>query len=50
MLTDQEKIAMEKAIKLEKMGLREYTVITRDSVYRVELPADSVIYFNTAPR
>ena len=43
----QEQINMDKAIRLESLGLKEYTVITRDSTYQVQIPIDSTINYTT---
>ena len=36
-----------RAKKLESLGLREYTVITKDTTYYVQIPIDSVICHDT---
>lgn len=43
----QEEIELERAKKLESLGLKEYTVITKDTTYYVVIPIDSVICHDT---
>lgn len=43
----QERMCMEKARKLESLGLKEYTVITDDSTYHVTIPIDSPLTYDT---
>ena len=43
----QEQTELEKAIKLESLGLKEYRVITNERTYYVVIPIDSVISYNT---
>ena len=43
----QEEIELKRAKKLESLGLREYTVITKDTTYYVQIPIDSVICHDT---
>ena len=43
----QEQIELKKAKQIEYLGLKEYTVITNDSTYRVVIPIDSSIAYDT---
>ena len=43
----QEAIELERAKKLESLGLKEYTVITDDSTYHIQIPIDSVVCYDT---
>ena len=43
----QERMCMEKARQLESLGLKEYTVITADTVYYVVIPLDSAVNHST---
>ena len=44
--TYQEKIELERAKKLESLGLKEYTVITKDSTFIVQIPIDSTMSYS----
>ena len=43
----QEEIELERAKKLESLGLKEYIVITDDSTYHIQIPIDSVVCYDT---
>ena len=43
----QKQTQLEKAIKLESLGLKEYRVITNERTYYIQIPIDSVISYNT---
>jgi hypothetical protein len=43
----QDQVELGRAKKLESLGLREYTVITKDTTYYVQIPIDSVICHDT---
>jgi len=43
----QEAIELERAKKLESLGLKEYTVITDDSTYHIQIPIDSIVCYDT---
>ena len=42
----QEEIELERAKKLESLGLKEYTVITKDSTFIVQIPIDSTMSYS----
>lgn len=43
----REQIELERARKLESLGLKEYRVITKDSTYYIQIPIDSVVCHDT---
>ena len=43
----QDQVELGRAKKLESLGLREYTVITKDTTYYVQIPIDSVVCHDT---